>query len=175
MDQIEAQRGGRSTEMVCDLTARQKEILLLVYNRYASKEIAKKLGISPKTVDAHLDAARKLLRCSTRIEAARTYWETLPTASLPIADPLISEASARTAQGERQADDGSLYQHPQSHWPTPFRRTFWPEPSSLGAGTRIALVIFGALGILLVLGGSVGVMSGIYALLSAMLGEPGPR
>tara|TARA_Y100000815_G_scaffold243648_1_gene241325 strand:+ start:5857 stop:6375 length:519 start_codon:yes stop_codon:yes gene_type:complete len=157
-----------------DLTDRQKEILILVYQRFSSKEIARKLGISAKTVDAHLQSARKILRCSSRIQAARTYWESLPNSSLPISDPLDAMANARTAKSEWHVDEDSLYQPPGSHWPDFSGRTPWPEPSSIGPGGRIALVFVGALGILVMLGAGVGIMSGIYAFLTAVLGEPGP-
>jgi len=172
--EISITAGDEALTSIDQLTDRQREILSLVYQRFSSKEIAQKLDISPKTVDHHIDTARKTLRCSTRMQAARTYWESLPRASLPVADPSVSDASGRTAQGERQSDQGGMYQHPQSHWPNPLERTSWPEPSSLGTGTRLALVFVGALGILVMLGGSVGVMSGIYAFLTALLGEPSP-
>lgn len=53
------------------LTAKQAEVLELVYDGLNSKEIALRLGIAPATVDQRADGARRKLGASTRIEAAR--------------------------------------------------------------------------------------------------------
>jgi DNA-binding CsgD family transcriptional regulator len=55
------------------LTEGQKDCLRLVDNLLTSKEIARKLGISPFTVDQRLDAARRKLQATNRKEAARLY------------------------------------------------------------------------------------------------------
>ncbi|MBB3034077.1 helix-turn-helix domain-containing protein [Alteriqipengyuania lutimaris] len=156
------------------LTERQKEILVLVYQRHSSKEIAQKLDISPKTVDHHLDIARRLLHSSTRLQAARTYWESLPKASLPVVDRSDLEPYGPAARGERQTDEGIVYQPPESHWRPPSGRTLWPDPSNIGPGTRIALILAGALCIILMLGAATALMSGLYTLLTMLRGEPGP-
>lgn len=53
------------------LSARQKEILRLVAQHFERKEIANVLKISPHTVKAHIDAARKRIGVSTDKQAAR--------------------------------------------------------------------------------------------------------
>lgn len=68
------------------LTEGQKDCLRLVDDLLTSKEIARKLGISPFTVDQRLDAARRKLNAPSRKTAARIYLE-LESRSLP--EPLV--------------------------------------------------------------------------------------
>lgn len=68
------------------LTEGQKDCLRLVDDLLTSKEIARKLGISPFTVDQRLDAARRKLNAPSRKTAARIYLE-LESRSLP--QPLV--------------------------------------------------------------------------------------
>jgi DNA-binding CsgD family transcriptional regulator len=56
-----------------NLTEGQIDCLRLVGDNYTSKEIARKLGISPFTVDQRLDAARKKLSADSRTDAARRF------------------------------------------------------------------------------------------------------
>jgi DNA-binding CsgD family transcriptional regulator len=56
-----------------NLTEGQINCLRLVGANYTSKEIARKLGISPFTVDQRLDAARKKLSADSRSDAARRF------------------------------------------------------------------------------------------------------
>ncbi len=58
-----------------DLTDGQIICLELVNQLHTSKQIARKLGISPFTVDQRLDAARKKLGASSRVEAAQKFAE----------------------------------------------------------------------------------------------------
>jgi DNA-binding CsgD family transcriptional regulator len=56
-----------------DLTDGQIICLRLVNQHFTSKEIARKLGISPFTVDQRLDGARKKLGADSRADAARRF------------------------------------------------------------------------------------------------------
>ena len=172
--EVEGDERSASKILDCELTDRQKEILLLVYQRLSSKEIGRRLGISPKTVDAHLQTARQQLGCSTRIQAARVYWESLPRERFPMSEMHQGVPDGGTAQEEGPTGENSVFQPPKSHWPDFHGRTPWPEPSSLGPGKRIALILAGAITILLLMGAATALMSGIYALLIAILGEPRP-
>jgi len=58
-------------EPISSLTERQKEILRLVGEGYTSKEIARHLGLSFRTVDTHILRMAKQLNASSRAEAAR--------------------------------------------------------------------------------------------------------
>jgi len=53
------------------LSERQKEVLRLVFQNYDAKQIAKKLGISPHTVNDHMRAARRTLGVARTMDAAR--------------------------------------------------------------------------------------------------------
>lgn len=58
-------------ERVNELSPRQKEILRLVGKHWVRKEIARQCKISPHTVRAHIDEARRRLGAQTDREAAR--------------------------------------------------------------------------------------------------------
>lgn len=62
-----------SVQSPSELTEGQKACLRLVGQHYTSKEIARKLGISPFTVDQRLDAARRKLNTSSRKDAAKMF------------------------------------------------------------------------------------------------------
>ena len=53
------------------LTAREREVLQLIARGYMYKEIAHRLGISPKTVEAHVSAVLRKLQLSSRHELTR--------------------------------------------------------------------------------------------------------
>lgn len=55
------------------LTEKQVEVLQLVCQHYQTKEIARILGISPRSVDQRIDGARRKLGAATRIEAAKIF------------------------------------------------------------------------------------------------------
>ena len=53
------------------LTAREREVLRLIARGYLYKEIALRLNISPKTVEAHVGAVLRKLQLSSRHELSR--------------------------------------------------------------------------------------------------------
>jgi DNA-binding NarL/FixJ family response regulator len=53
------------------LTPREREVLRLIARGYLYKEIAMRLGISPRTVEAHVSAVLRKLQLSTRHELSR--------------------------------------------------------------------------------------------------------
>lgn len=53
------------------LTPREREVLRLLARGYLYKEIAHRLGISPKTVEAHVSAVLRKLQLSNRHELSR--------------------------------------------------------------------------------------------------------
>ncbi|WP_066793487.1 helix-turn-helix domain-containing protein [Sphingomonas soli] len=77
------------------LTERQKACLRLVGQAYTSKEIGRRLGISPATVDNHVRAALEILQVESRAEAARLLLareagQSLTSQPPALADPLRS-------------------------------------------------------------------------------------
>ena len=74
--------GGAPPEPVSDadldqLTPREREVLQHIARGYLYKEIALRLGISVKTVEAHVSAVLRKLQLSTRHELTRWAWERL--------------------------------------------------------------------------------------------------
>lgn len=55
------------------LTAKQREVLDLLIEHKTSKEIARRLGISPHTVDQRIQFAKEKLGAASRNEAAALY------------------------------------------------------------------------------------------------------
>ena len=55
------------------LTAKQREVLDLLIEHKTSKEIARRLGISPHTVDQRIQFAKEKLGATSRNEAAAVY------------------------------------------------------------------------------------------------------
>jgi DNA-binding NarL/FixJ family response regulator len=67
---------GQITEAEADpeldqLTMREREVLRLIARGYLYKEIALELGISAKTVEAHVSAVLRKLQLSNRHELSR--------------------------------------------------------------------------------------------------------
>lgn len=75
---LDAFAGGAGVESGDDeldlLTPREQEVLRLIARGYLYKEIAQRLGISVKTVEAHVSAVLRKLQLSTRHELTR--WAT---------------------------------------------------------------------------------------------------
>ena len=59
------------------LTPREREVLQHIARGYLYKEIGLRLGISVKTVEAHVSAVLRKLQLSTRHELTRWAWERL--------------------------------------------------------------------------------------------------
>lgn len=64
-------------EELDQLTPREREVLQHIARGYLYKEIALRLGISVKTVEAHVSAVLRKLQLSTRHELTRWAWERL--------------------------------------------------------------------------------------------------
>lgn len=69
--------------MLDRLSGRQRECLTLVGDGYTSKEIARKLSISPSTVDNHINSAIHLTGAANRAEAARMLKQIAHRQALP--------------------------------------------------------------------------------------------
>lgn len=68
------------------LTQRELEVVQLAGLRLGDKEIAQKLGLSPRTVQNHLHRAYEKLGVSDRLQAARRLSENYSGGSFPLSD-----------------------------------------------------------------------------------------
>ena len=73
---LESRRGGRTASQ---LTEREREVLLLVREGLANKQIARRLGIAERTVKAHLTSVYQRLGVTDRTQAALWASEHLTT------------------------------------------------------------------------------------------------
>lgn len=73
---------------VAELTDKQRECLRLVSHNYSSKEIGRKLGISPFAVDQRLRIAVRNLSADNRFDAARLLAAT-EAGGFEVCEPLI--------------------------------------------------------------------------------------
>jgi DNA-binding NarL/FixJ family response regulator len=73
---LESRRSGRSASQ---LTDREREVLLLVRDGLANKQIARRLGIAERTVKAHLTSVFQRLGVTDRTQAALWASEHLST------------------------------------------------------------------------------------------------
>jgi DNA-binding NarL/FixJ family response regulator len=72
LDAFAASPGSEAGDPELDLlTPREQEVLRLIARGYLYKEIARRLGISVKTVEAHVSAVLRKLQLSTRHELSR--------------------------------------------------------------------------------------------------------
>jgi DNA-binding NarL/FixJ family response regulator len=63
-------------------TPRQAEIMQLVAEGLGDKEIARELGVSPRTVRTHLEIYYRRTKQHNRIGALRAYRDSLPSLDL---------------------------------------------------------------------------------------------
>jgi DNA-binding NarL/FixJ family response regulator len=54
------------------ITHRERQVLRLLLRGLSNKEIAEEMGVSPGTINSHLDSIYRKLGCSNRLEAAFT-------------------------------------------------------------------------------------------------------
>ena len=66
-------------DVLCDLTAKQAEVLDLLLQHKTTKQIARDLGIAPNTVDARIAAVREKWGTTDRKATARVYAHLLET------------------------------------------------------------------------------------------------
>jgi DNA-binding CsgD family transcriptional regulator len=103
-----------------ELTDKQRQVLDLLIEHQTSKEIARRLRISPHTVDQRIQFAKEKLGARTRSEAAVLYRRLVETY-----DPLTYEPSGIAAEGSM----GNDRKGPQGPLPvTSLRQRFRSRP-----------------------------------------------
>ncbi|RZJ00667.1 MAG: LuxR family transcriptional regulator [Brevundimonas sp.] len=92
-------------EPVERLTARERQCLLLVHAHMNSKQIARKLGIQPATVDRHCENAARKLHVGSRVDAALLLAEIgIPTDSVSGSSPIVSTPSSDQSGGAKRGE-----------------------------------------------------------------------
>lgn len=82
------------------LTGRQKDCLRLVGKGYTSKEIGRRLAISPATVDNHVRSALEVLQTPGRAEAARLLSAREHDQPLTSQPPGLASAAAKPSPAD---------------------------------------------------------------------------
>lgn len=82
------EQGVREIEFGSQLSIREFEILALIAKGWSAKEVARNCGITPRTVESHLDAVRIKLRARNRTHMVAIA---LSSTLLP---PLVGELDA---------------------------------------------------------------------------------
>lgn len=149
-----------SDQDIAALTEKEVEALQLVHERLTSKQIGRRLGISPKSVDKRLDSARIKLGASTRLDAARRwarkqYGESFPGPLLPVTDP-------------EQTDDPNGVEMPGVHQRFLGARL---DPARIGPLGRTLIIFGGAAAMLIMLLVALAVAGEVFALLELLFGS----
>ena len=138
-----------SNSVFDELTAKQLEALDLAAGGFTSKEIARKLGISPHSVDKRIDAVRIQLDSMPRQRLVREFreWnsgcETPTGGSSPLDDrPYVAPDGGAQSADETLVFGDSLALGSHPSWDGSLR---WLRPgispSDLGTGWRLLLVL----------------------------------
>lgn len=144
------------------LSPRQRDCLRLTAEYMGSKEIALELGLSQKTVDAHIAAAIKTLGAPNRRYAARIFAQTssdvLPDkilkqtsrlADLPTFQSSFAPQTDRGSEGPQAFQDHGHGLPPSPPWSTtgPSLRTFLEgvKPDDIKPINRAMLMAIGAI------------------------------
>ena len=64
-----ARRAREGAEVAADLTAREQQVLELLSDGHTMRQIATRLGISPRTVETHVAKVYRKLGVNTRVQA----------------------------------------------------------------------------------------------------------
>lgn len=159
-------------ELIEQLTDKQCEALEGVWHRLSSKEIARQLEISPRSVDQRLDAARRILGAADRNEAARIY-----AAAKQTPYPLTSEQFTVSGNPQQPIDEqhtsgahhvfeDALSIKERAPWEN-FEAWSVPEirPKDLNQRLRILVILGGAVGLVFL----AGAVAGLYSLVESIL------
>lgn len=139
------------SELLGQLTEKERAVLDLVLQHKPTKQIARELGVAPNTVDMRLRSAREKLGAPDRNSAARAYTNLLTTCGkttcgspvMEVPDFLpITEATDREEAASFVLQDAGWIDRP-APWDTMVELPTGLEALSdrLGGWARIALVI----------------------------------
>ncbi|MWV27889.1 helix-turn-helix transcriptional regulator [Erythrobacter sp. GH3-10] len=97
-----------TSDLLDDLTDKQREVLDLLVQHMTSKQIARELGISPHTVDQRIVSARRKFGVETRNELAAAYMAALPSNAPAIYDKSVYQSSQVENDGQPADNNGGL-------------------------------------------------------------------
>lgn len=140
------------------LTSKQHETLALASSHLTSKQIARKLGVAPVTIDKRIEGVRARLGSIPRSDLLRLYNEWRSTYDRSIDDPIIlGETDQNRPSSVEQPPDpvldfsDSLMFDGRASWE---RDPVWLRPglnpSDLGASGKILAMLGGAVAIMMV-------------------------
>lgn len=161
---------------IAQLTAKQRECLHLVVLKKSSKEIARILGISKPAVDQRLSSARRVLKASSRDEAALIYARASGTYDRILYDPVGVPFHDAFGSEQQQDEEPNSFMLEEASNPYDFqsRHDFdvWPQilkesGGNWGAGQRIAIIIVLTIGILAIVLIGLSVSQSLSSLLAA--------
>ena len=148
------------------LTPREREILALVSQRLGDKEIAQKLGLSPRTVQNHLHRAYEKLGVSDRIQAARLLSNSYSEELFPLSPASFLPSDQGVLAGSERVEDG------KTPWPVPFyggylRLGRWRHPRRIG-GSILLLILGGALAWILLAAAAVSLIPPVLEMIQGL-------
>jgi DNA-binding CsgD family transcriptional regulator len=157
------------------LTDKQREALELVLQHNSSKEIARLLNVSPKTIDQRLDGARAKLGVASRAEAARLYaahkgaWEALPYQPSPVTHSAqLPDSGESELQSPVYVMNDALTFMVRAPWQTRDRQSAPKLPGLPDSALyRVGIILAGAVLLLCLTLLGLGVANGLQALLDA--------
>lgn len=136
------------------LTQRELEVVQLAGLRLGDKEIAQRLGLSPRTVQNHLHRAYEKLGVSDRLRAARRLSENYSGETLTLSDTAAVEPSAAVSAAPLTSVGGGMR---RSLYDRYVALGGWRRPRKLGGsllwlilGWSLAWLIIAAVGATLV-------------------------
>lgn len=144
----------------CRLTEKQHEALELACAHLTSKQIARRLGVSPATIDKRIDAVRARLGHISRAELLHFYkgWKEGGYDQI-VGDPIIlpDYPALASREGQQIAERSYLFEDSLTF----DARASWDSsigflrpglrPSDLGVGGKLLAILMGAVAILMVL------------------------
>lgn len=160
------------TQLIDRLTDKQCEALDLVCARFSSKQIAKRLEVSPRSIDQRLDAARRTLGATDRFEAARIYAAAKDIPYRLTSEPFTvtpeeqPEAETRHELGGEHLFSDAITFAEQAPWEDfSARRVPEIKPRDLKVATRAMFIVV----MMAALALAAGALVGVYVLLQALL------
>jgi DNA-binding CsgD family transcriptional regulator len=148
------------------LTETQKTCLRLVHDHLSSKDIARKLGCSPHTVDTHVRNAIKLLAAQNRFDAAKQLVAFEGTGKRALSSrtsrlPPATQAVTLVAQAN-PAEQGNVERQKRNKLlPLP---DFWGEQNDLSNSAKVGWILLLAVYICVSLGALVAAFQAVDTL-----------